>query len=286
MLASKRFILLFAVCALSLLSANRAVAQNNPDVCTADPNHAECQRTNPSGKLSEENRTRARVHYTKGEALFKAKQYREAIAEFERAYALAPVPVLLLNLAQTHRVAGNKRRARTYYERFLHQGSTHPMAKEAARIYTELDREITAQEAAEAARKQRRRQQYERDVRRAQSAGRVTRIGGLVALGLGVVGLGVASGFAIHARSLQNKLTSHNEAWTDALLAEFDRGAQSRTRARWMGAIGGALVTSGTILYLLGRHQRTHAIERVQRAVHISAGVSTSSVTAAARVSF
>ena len=61
----------------------------------------------------------ARSHYEKGDAAFTARRYNEAAREFAAAYVTAPSNPLLLNIAQANRLAGNKKEATDYYQRYL-----------------------------------------------------------------------------------------------------------------------------------------------------------------------
>jgi tetratricopeptide (TPR) repeat protein len=64
-------------------------------------------------------------HYQRGE-------YAEAIASFSEAYRLFPAPILVFDLAQAHRQAGNCRSALAEYRRFLQLAPGGPDAELAA----------------------------------------------------------------------------------------------------------------------------------------------------------
>src|ERR1700753_3087327 len=61
-------------------------------------------------------------HFKSGVALFKEAKYAEALAEFERAYEIAPHPLVLYNIAGCHRELSHYAEAVTYYRRFLAEG--------------------------------------------------------------------------------------------------------------------------------------------------------------------
>ncbi len=61
-------------------------------------------------------------HFKSGVALFKEAKYAEALAEFERAYEIAPHPLVLYNIAGCHRELSRYSEAVTYYRRFLADG--------------------------------------------------------------------------------------------------------------------------------------------------------------------
>jgi tetratricopeptide (TPR) repeat protein len=64
---------------------------------------------------------RARLLYVEGKVHYASGRYDEAIAAFERSYALSQLPALLFNLAQAHRLAGvgHCRRALALYKSYL-----------------------------------------------------------------------------------------------------------------------------------------------------------------------
>jgi hypothetical protein len=63
----------------------------------------------------------AQDHFKKGVKLYNLGHFQEAIPEFEKAYDLDPQPILLFNIAQSHRQNGNKERALFFYRRYLEQ---------------------------------------------------------------------------------------------------------------------------------------------------------------------
>jgi hypothetical protein len=71
--------------------------------------------------------------FSKGTALFDRGEWAEARAAFEEAYALAPRPVLLFNIASTYRREGKLVEARDYYQRFLAARSGNDALEEIAR---------------------------------------------------------------------------------------------------------------------------------------------------------
>lgn len=64
---------------------------------------------------------RIRSYYERGIAQFKAMRYAEAIADFKIAYAIAPSPILLFNIAQSHRLLEDYASALDAYREYLRQ---------------------------------------------------------------------------------------------------------------------------------------------------------------------
>ena len=61
--------------------------------------------------------------FKNGVALFAAQKFSEALAEFQRAYDIAPAPVVLYNIAACHRELSQYGDAVASYQRFLTEGA-------------------------------------------------------------------------------------------------------------------------------------------------------------------
>jgi tetratricopeptide (TPR) repeat protein len=61
----------------------------------------------------------ARARFERGQRLFKVSRYREALEEFKEAYLAKPDPVFLYNIAQCHRLLGERGDAIMFYRRYL-----------------------------------------------------------------------------------------------------------------------------------------------------------------------
>jgi tetratricopeptide (TPR) repeat protein len=69
---------------------------------------------------------KAREHYLQGDAYYKLDKYREALGEYEQAYIAKPDPSFLYNIAQCHRLMGDKADAIKFYRRFLKDAPAAP----------------------------------------------------------------------------------------------------------------------------------------------------------------
>lgn len=78
-------------------------------------------------------------HFKNGVALSNEGKYKEALAEFERAYELAPHPLVLYNIAGCHRELSNYAEAIKFYERFLDEGKGKIPANRLNAAQVELD---------------------------------------------------------------------------------------------------------------------------------------------------
>jgi hypothetical protein len=78
-------------------------------------------------------------HFKSGVALYNENKFGEALAEFQRAYDLAPAPVVLLNIAACHRELSQYGDAVTFYKRFLAEGAGKVPAAKLAAAKADLD---------------------------------------------------------------------------------------------------------------------------------------------------
>lgn len=103
----------------------------------------------PSGK----DLAAAKACFQQGRAYYEAGAWADAIREYERAYALAPLPELLFNIAQAYRMQGDKPRAIAAYERYLSVVTEGAIAEEARAHIAALRLKIQVEEAEAARRK-------------------------------------------------------------------------------------------------------------------------------------
>jgi hypothetical protein len=69
---------------------------------------------------------KAREHFQRGEALFKLEKFNEALGEYEQGYLAKSDATFLYNIAQCHRLMGNKPAALRFYRRFLNEATKVP----------------------------------------------------------------------------------------------------------------------------------------------------------------
>ncbi len=100
--------------------------------------HADPRTPKPVDKGSPATKEADR-HFKSGVALFKEGKYTEALAEFERAYDIAPHPLVLYNIAGCHRELSHYGDAVKFYERFLEEGPGQVPDSRLTAARTELD---------------------------------------------------------------------------------------------------------------------------------------------------
>lgn len=208
--------------------------------------------------------TRAKKHVADGLTAQDAGDFATAIAEYERAYRLVPHPEILFNLGQAHRLDGQPARALAYYRRYLAIEPDGRVAADAKRWIAEL--EPIVGDAAEPDDTL----PGERPAERTSplpNPGRPYLYAGISSIGLGLVGVGWSALFGLEARKIDRALSNHDGPWTDALLAEQDRGRSMETRSILFASAGGVLVVGGAALiyvghrkYLASRRQPSFAV--------------------------
>lgn len=213
---------------------------------------------------------KARTLAARGRAAHDAGNYSGAIAAFTQAYAMAPAPALLFNLAQAYRLQGNCDDAALMYRRFI---ATNPspevrslaenhlatvercMHKLALNIPVGSTPASAPGFVASAA-------PMHPQASVAISLDRPSRKAELekdVGIGLvigGSTSLAIATYYAFRAHNASNDVAAayaKGAKWKD--IAPIDaRGKSAESRAQLFG-VGGALgVAGGVVTYLIGKH--------------------------------
>ncbi|MEZ4361518.1 MAG: tetratricopeptide repeat protein [Kofleriaceae bacterium] len=78
-------------------------------------------------------------HFKAGVTLYQEGKYAEALAEFERAYEIAPHPLVLYNIAGCHRELSNYAESVRFSRRFLEEGKGVVSESRLATAETELE---------------------------------------------------------------------------------------------------------------------------------------------------
>lgn len=206
--------------------------------------------------------------YDQGKAHFDLAEYSAAIVSWKEAYLLSKEPLLLFNIAQAYRLAGNCAEANRFYENYQ-----RIEAKPSNRA--ELDQALEKCAGIEAATGENTPTAPQVTATASPRAlplpapegeppiliapddrdpGRSYRIAGLVVGGAGGIATIVAIASALSARehgsSISNQPTG--TTWTVALAEKERAGEAAQTRARVAGVLGVAAVTTGIALWWLG----------------------------------
>jgi tetratricopeptide (TPR) repeat protein len=87
---------------------------------------------------------KAREHYLQGDAFYKLDKYPQALAEYEQAYLAKPDPSFLYNIAQCHRLMGNRAEAVRFYRRYLKDAPHAPNREVADKHIKDLEAALVA----------------------------------------------------------------------------------------------------------------------------------------------
>jgi hypothetical protein len=110
------------------------------ELCAAPDADAKAPRkADPKGKPKNPKQKEADQRFKRGVALFNDAKYAEALAEFERAYEIAPHPLVLYNIASCHRQMSHYAEAVNHYRRFLADGKGIVPAARLSAAQSELD---------------------------------------------------------------------------------------------------------------------------------------------------
>jgi hypothetical protein len=189
---------------------------------------------------------------------FRAKQYDEAVALFERAYAASPEPNYLFNIGRVYEEKGDIEKAVQYYERFVREPGVELAAREAAVERLKILREIVRkdQPAAEPTPQPQPQPKPDTEEKKPKPSGMA--IAGYVLIGVGVVGVGVGAGLGGIALSRQREL--------DTLMGYDARQETASTGKKIaIGAdvglfAGGAMVVTGVVLAVIAaRRAKKHS---------------------------
>src|SRR4029079_18734020 len=77
-----------------------------------------------AARAGDPNAEKARAHFQQGDTYFKLDKYATALQEFEQAYLAKQDPSFLYNIAQCHRLMGNRVEAIRFYKRYLNDAPT------------------------------------------------------------------------------------------------------------------------------------------------------------------
>jgi hypothetical protein len=91
---------------------------------------------------------KARDHYRRGEAAFKAQDFDRAFREFEAGYVLSEKPLFLLNMAHTERRRGQLRNAQSLYNTFLTMEPRSPLKGEVETVLREIEGVLALEDAS------------------------------------------------------------------------------------------------------------------------------------------
>jgi tetratricopeptide (TPR) repeat protein len=231
---------------------------------------------------------KARSLAEKGRAAHDRGDYNGAIVAFTQAYAMAPAPALLFNMAQAYRLQGNCDDAALMYRRYL-DTNPGPEARALAEGHLAnvercmhkiaLGIPVATPAVAVASPSPSRSLGATTRVERPSNKADLEKDIGMGLVIGGGASLAVAGFYALRAHTASNDVADAYKKggkWKDIQPLD-ERGKSASTRA-WLFGAGGAIgVAAGVVTYLVGRHTertsgRTFAV--VPTAHGLEAGMS------------
>jgi hypothetical protein len=82
---------------------------------------------------------KARDHFQQGQRLYTVSRYREALEQFKNAFLAVEDPVFLYNIAQCHRLLGEKGEAARFYRRYIEAAPNGSERSRAEKWISELE---------------------------------------------------------------------------------------------------------------------------------------------------
>jgi tetratricopeptide (TPR) repeat protein len=227
----------------------------------------------------------ARVLTRQGLDLYKRGEYAAAVERFNQAYAIAPAPLLLYDVAQAYRLAGDCDRARRYYVEYL---MADPVGARAAGVKRRIvDMEACAHATVERAAPT----PTPRPAAHvepppvvppttvpapAPSASALAlpppprshrlRTAGFAVGGGGVALIGTAIYLSTRASSDSSQVAQLYQgggSWSDHYQAVQSDGRASTSASIALYAVGGAALATGVLLWTLDRRHHEHVVAAV-----------------------
>ncbi len=222
-----------------------------------------------------DDRAHAKQLYDEGLRHYNVAEYPEAIAAWKQAYLIAKKPILLFNIAQAYRLAGDCKQALTFYDSYERE-EPHPKNQDELDQALALCKDakdatpITPDKPPPVADKpppvpDQPVPPPDTSVARAPEPARVEPVANPKRRTAIVVGgVGVAFGitgivFALDARAQQGKVANVT-SWTQTDNDIQTRGVRDNRLAVVCGGLGVAGIATGVVLYMVGRGNAEHGL--------------------------
>lgn len=219
--------------------------------------------------------------YQEGRRLYDLHEWEAAIAKLKEAYRLRPDAPSLFNIAQANRLKGDCAEALSFYRTYKRNFPAEKNIDRVDKFITEMDACVKKDGGKTTVEPPNNPDSVKTEpvktepvkaepvktepvkiepvkieptpyVPTSAAPGHGKRVAGLVIGGAGVLGFGISAFFALRARSAANDAEGAmiGEAWDPAIQSSGQSAARD---AQISLAVGGALIVTGTILYILGR---------------------------------
>jgi tetratricopeptide (TPR) repeat protein len=91
-------------------------------------------------RAEDDSTTKARAHFEAGRKMYQISDYRGALQEFKQAFLFNGHPLFLFNIAQCHRMLGERDEALTSYRRYLAADPAAPNRAQVERMMRDLEK--------------------------------------------------------------------------------------------------------------------------------------------------
>jgi hypothetical protein len=98
---------------------------------------------------SAQDQQEAKGHFKRGEALYKAKRFKQAAESYELAYQRLPLPAFLFNIGQCYRNLGRAADAVDLFKRYLEDAPEAPNRRRVEELLEELEPKARAERLTE-----------------------------------------------------------------------------------------------------------------------------------------
>lgn len=106
--------------------------------------------TDAAARTKRKESAMARKHFKAGKQAYADGEYKKAAEEFAAGYLLDPKPAFLINIAQSHRQAGDLEQAIRYYQEYLRAAPDTRLKPQVEAIINEIEAQIEEQKKAQA----------------------------------------------------------------------------------------------------------------------------------------
>lgn len=281
--------------AVRLLFLALLLGSLGPGEARADSDRERARRHVESG---DKFKRQAEEHVESGDRRRAVRSFRKAAAKYQAAYDLVPHPLMLYNLAQVYRLAGDKQQALDLYYDFLDSNPTGEAATFARKYIKILERTLARSEQRETD------DDDDDDLDSDDfddddddltdetvadatkggdegSAGQGLRYAGLGLAATGLVSIAVGVKFGLDAQSIASCLTNYPAScdeqfppgqWTDEALLLEQEGKDAEFKMLLFTSVGAAVIIGGGALYYLGEQKRADSADEQALSVRPSVG--------------
>ena len=206
---------------------------------------------------------RGKAMYDLGLRHYNLAEYEQAANAWKESYRISKRPLLLFNIGQAYRLAGDCKSAMTFYDNYQREeGNPRPELEQAIAECKQQPQDGAAPPAPRPPEQAPPPIEYGPIPKLVGAPPRRgLQIAGLVTAGLGVAAGGAAAYFAYDSNQQAERLDDFEGTWTAEQKAIERRGRRDVVLAYSLGGAGATCVIAGAVMLWLGRDQRELQVE-------------------------